>query len=660
MVRDIKYLELLSKTFPTIQSASTEIINLEAIMSLPKGTEHFVTDLHGEYESFDHVLRNASGVIKSKVDELFGSDVSVQDKKELCTLIYYPKRKLKLLKIDNKESLNDWYHKTLVLMIKVLSTVSFKYTRSKVRKALPKEYSYIIEELLNESMGERNKEKYIHSILDSIISTDSADCFIIAIAEVIQRLTIDSLHIIGDVYDRGPGAHIIMNTICSYHNCDIQWGNHDIIWMGAAAGSAACMANVVRISLRYANLETLEDGYGINLLPLATFAIDTYKEDLCMPFMPKIGKELVFSEKQKKIISKMHKAITIIQFKLEGQLINRRPDFHMEHRNLLDKIDFDRNRVLVHDDSVPEGYKEYPLCGGEMPTVNPKDPYKLNSEEQEIVDKLVMNFTNNPVLEKHIRCLYAKGSFYKVANGNLLFHGSLPMNPDGSFRKLEILGAFYCGKELYDKLDQLVRIAYFEDRDTRLKKYALDLMWYIWCGPVSPSFDKAKMTTFERYFIKDKKTHEEPKGAYYVLKEDPKVCDRILHEFGINQDNSHIINGHIPVKTLKGESPIKADGKLLVIDGGYAKAYQPETGIAGYTLIYNSFGLLLIQHQPFQSAEHVIKYGEDIISLKKVIEYIPKRKTVGDTDIGKDLAEQVKDLRQLLSAYKTGLIRENL
>lgn len=653
MVKDLKYLELLAKSFPSIQAASTEIINLEAIMNLPKGTEHFVTDLHGEYESFHHILRNASGVIKSKIDELFGSEMSDAEKRELCTLIYYPAEKLKLIRASHpEEEMPEWYHKTLILIMRVLETVSSKYTRSKVQKALPKEYSYIIQELLHESLGQRDKTRYVESILKTIISTGSADSFIIAISKVIQRLSIDSLHIIGDIYDRGPGAHIIMDTLCNYHNCDIQWGNHDVIWMGAAAGSAACMANVLRVSLRYANLETLEDGYGINLLPLATFAMDTYGEDPCSCFKPKVDEDTIYSSKQQRLIAQMHKAIAIIQFKLEGQLIRRRPEFKMENRMLLDKLDLEKGTLLL--DGV-----EYPMKDTFFPTVDPEDPYRLTKEEEVVVDKLMSNFVNNSKLSKHIRCLYSKGSLYKVCNSNLLYHASLPMNEDGSFKALSILGVEYSGKALYDKIDQIARIAYFEERDSYLKEYAQDFMWYMWCGPDSPSFDKSKMATFERYFLSDKSTHKEEKGVYYILKENKDVCEKILREFGIDSFHSHIINGHIPVKTLKGESPIKADGKLLVIDGGYAKAYQAETGIAGYTLIYNSYGLMLVQHQPFESTEKAITEGVDIISLNKIVEYIPKRTLVGDTDKGVELRSQVEDLMRLLSAYRNGLIRES-
>ena len=650
MAKDTKYLELLSKSFPTIQAASTEIINLEAILNLPIGTEHFVTDLHGEFEAFQHVLRNASGVIKRKVDELFGPELREQEKKELCTLIYYPELKLKLVKTKEKD-ISEWYKKNLVNLIKVLEVVASKYTRSKVRKALPKEYSYIIEELIHESLSDTNKHEYIFSILNTITSTGSADSFICAIAHVIQRLTIDNLHIIGDIYDRGPGAHKIMDLLCEYNNVDFQWGNHDLIWMGAASGSTPCIANVVRICLRYANLETLEDGYGINLLPLATFAMDTYGDDPCSCFRPKLDPNHKYTDRQVNMIAQMHKAISIIQFKIEGEVIRRRKEFGLQDRNLLEKINF-------ADGTVKLDGKDYPMLDMNFPTVDPAHPYRLSSEEKEIMNKLVFSFTNNPRLHKHIRYLYSKGSLYLVRNNNLLFHGSMPLNEDGSFREISILGKKYKGKALFDRVDQLVRDAYYQESDMKLKEFAMDYIWYLWCGPDASPFDKSKMATFERYFLADKETHKEIKGYYSKYKERVDICDMILEEFGLKGEHCHIINGHVPVKTKKGESPIKAGGKLLVIDGGFSKAYQSETGIAGYTLIYNSYGLLLAQHEPFKSVEKAVKEGVDIKSFTQVVEYVSKRTKVGDTDIGRILKQQIKELKALLAAYRSGIIFE--
>ncbi|MDD3034720.1 MAG: fructose-1,6-bisphosphatase [Bacteroidales bacterium] len=650
-MKDLKYLKLLSKSFPTISDAATEIINLEAILNLPKGTEHFLTDIHGEHEAFQHVIKNASGVIKKKVEDIFGHTLREWEKKELCTLIYYPEQKLKIIKA-REHDIDDWYKMILVRLLKVCENVSSKYTRSKVRKALPKEFSYIIQELMHESLNEPNKHGYVEAIISTIVSTGRSENFIVAISKLIQRMTIDSLHIIGDVYDRGPGAHIIMDILCDYHNVDIQWGNHDLVWMGAAAGSEACMANVIRMSLRYTNLTTLEDGYAINLMPLASFALEMYGEDPCTEFKPKMSEDEVVKQKQIKMISQMHKAISIIQFKLEGQLIERNPEMGMSERRLLHLIDYEKGTINLNG-------KVYQLKDKLFPTIDPKNPYELTEDERELVDKLIHSFTHSEKLRKHMRCIYANGSLYLVRNSNLLYHGSVPLNEDGSFRSVKIQGTDYSGKKLFDKIDQIVRQAYFEDKKTKEKRYGLDFIWYLWCGPSSPPFDKDRMATFERYFIADKETHKENKGHYFHLKDNREICEKILEEFGIRDEHSHIINGHIPVKTTKGESPIKADGKLLVIDGGYSKAYQPETGIAGFTLIYNSHGLQLIQHQPFVSTQQAIENGEDIISETTVLEFSNRRKLVRHTDIGKELMQQIDDLTKLLDAYRSGYLKED-
>lgn len=652
IISDLRYLQLLSRSFPTIADASTEIINLEAILNLPKGTEHFLTDIHGEYEAFQHVLKNASGAVKRKVNEIFGHTLRESEKKEICTLIYYPEEKLQLIK-EEETDLDDWYLITLNQLVKVCQNVSSKYTRSKVRKALPAEFSYIIQELLHESSVEPNKHAYINVIVSTIISTKRADDFIIAMCKLIQRLTIDSLHIVGDIYDRGPGAHIIMDTLCDYHNFDIQWGNHDILWMGAASGNDACIANVIRMSMRYANLATLEDGYGINLLPLATFAMDTYADDSCAIFAPKMNfADANYNEKTLRLITQMHKAITIIQFKLEAEIINRRPEFGMENRKLLHKIDFERG-VFVY-----EG-KEYELRDVNFPTIDPADPYRLTDEERELVDKIHASFMNSEKLKKHMRCLFTYGGMYLVCNSNLLYHASVPLNEDGSFKHVRIGKKEYWGHKLLQKTDQLIRTAYFDEDGSEEKNFALDYMWYMWCGPDAPSFDKDKMATFERYFVADKALHKENKGYYYTLRNRADICDSILTEFGVEPGpHSHIINGHVPVKTIKGERPIKADGKLLVIDGGFSKAYQPETGIAGYTLVYHSHGMQLVQHDPFQSRQKAIEEGQDIKSTTFVIEFNSQRMMVKDTDKGKQLVTQIQDLKKLLVAYRTGLIKE--
>ncbi len=653
ITNDLRYLQLLSRSFPTIADASTEIINLEAILNLPKGTEHFLTDIHGEYEAFQHVLKNGSGAVKRKVNEIFGNTLRESEKKELCTLIYYPEEKLERVKA-REEDLDDWYLITLHQLVKVCQNVSSKYTRSKVRRSLPKEFSYIIQELLHESSIEPNKHAYINVIISTIISTRRSDDFIIAMCNLIQRLTISSLHIVGDIYDRGPGAHIIMDTLCGYHNFDIQWGNHDILWMGAASGSYSCIANVIRMSLRYNNLGTLEDGYGINMLPLATFAMDTYADDPCEVFLPKIiAGDRDVSKKTIRLITQMHKAITIIQFKLEARIIDRRPEFGMDDRKLLHRIDREKGTITIDG-------KEYPLRDTHFPTVDPADPYRLTEEELELMEKIRNSFVNSEKMRKHMRCLFNHGAMYSICNSNLLFHASVPLNADGSLKTVTVMGKEYKGKSLLDRVDQLIRTAYYEEENTPEKQFATDYVWYLWCGKEAPSYDKEKMVTFERYFITDKTLHKEPKGHYYTLRNESHICDRLLDEFEVPGEDRHIINGHVPVKTIRGESPMKADGKLLVIDGGFSKAYQPETGIAGYTLIYHSHGLELVQHEPFQSAQKAIEEGQDIKSTTFVVQFTSKRRMVKDTDKGAKLKTQIRDLKELLTAYRNGYIKESV
>lgn len=650
VISDLRYLNLLSKKFPTIAQACTEIINLEAILELPKGTEHFLTDIHGEYEAFQHVLKNASGSVRRKVDEIFEQTLREAEKRELCTLIYYPQEKLDRVKSTEKY-LDEWYLVTLHQLIRVCQNISSKYTRSKVQKALPQEFSYILQELLHESQTGPNKQDYVKGIISTIIEIGRADEFIIAMCNLIQRLVIDSLHIVGDIFDRGPGAQIIMDTLCDYHNVDVQWGNHDILWMGAAAGNDCCIANILRMAMRYGNLSTIEDGYGINILPLATFAMETYEQDPCERFLLQSSGSK-HSEKTTRLITQMHKAITIIQLKLEGQTIKRRPEFKMEHRLLLNQIDY--NLGIFTQDG-----KSYPLRDSFLPTIDPDDPYKLSEEEAVVVNKLHHSFRNSEKLRKHIRWLYAHGSMYLIRNSNLLFHASIPLNADGTFKEVSIAGKNYKGKQLLDKVDQLIRTAYLDDLHDEPNRFAIDFMWYLWCGPDSPAFDKDKMATFERYFIEDKELSKEKKGYYYELRNEESVCDMILEEFGIHNDlHAHIINGHIPVKTIKGEQPVKAGGKLLVIDGGFSKAYQSETGIAGYTLIYHSRGLQLTQHEPFQSTQKAIEEGADIISTNFLLEFNSQRMRVRNTDMGKELIHQIDDLKKLLYAYRNGLIKE--
>ena len=653
IIDDVKYLQLLARNFPNVAAASSEIINLEAILNLPKGTEHFLSDVHGEYEAFQHVLKNASGTVKRKVEEIFAHSLRDQEIKDLCTLIYYPEEKLRLIK-KQEEDMDDWYRITLNRLVKVCQNVSSKYTRSKVRKALPKNFEYIIQELLHESSSDHNKEAYLEVIISTIISTRRADAFIAAMCNLIQRLCIDSLHIVGDIYDRGMGAHIIMDTLCDYHNFDIQWGNHDVLWMGAAAGNTACIANVIRMSMRYANLSTLEDGYGINLLPLATFAMDVYKDDPCTQFQPLLSEinDNKPDEKTQRLIAQMHKAIAIIQFKLEAEIIRRHPEYKMDDRLLLDKIDFKKGTVKI-------GGKDYQMLDCNMPTVNPANPYELTNEERDIMDKIVASFLNSEKLRKHMHCLYSNGSMYLVSNSNLLFHASIPLNADGSFKHVQIGQKEYWGKNLLQKADRMLRTAYYEYHDKQRKRDAMDYVWYLWCGADTPTFDKSKMATFERYFVADKETYKEEKGHYYELRDQAEVCDNILREFGIEPGtHSHIINGHVPVRTIKGEKPVKADGKLLVIDGGFSKAYQPTTGIAGYTLVYHSHGFELVQHEPFESREKAIKEGLDIKSTIFLVDYTRKRMMVKDTDKGREIREQINELQKLLVAFRSGLVQE--
>ena len=649
---DLRYLQLLSRSFPTIVAASTEIINLEAILNLPKGTEHYLADLHGEYEAFQHVLRNTSGNIKRKVREIFGDSLSKQEQKEICTLIYYPEQKLELIKEEFAKSiLNDWYFTTINRLVMVCREVSSKYTRSKVRKTLPEGFSYIIQELLHESATEPNKQAYVDVIVRTIISTGRADDFIIAISELIQRLVIDHLHILGDVFDRGPSPDKIMDILCSYHNFDIQWGNHDILWMGAASGNDCCIANVVRLALRYANQSVLEDGYGINVLPLATFAMETYANDDCTQFIPINNEGNPFNEKTIRMIAQMHKAISIIQFKLEAEIIKRNPEYEMDDRMLLHHIDFEHGTITING-------KQYTLNDTYFPTIDPQNPYALTQEEEEIVAKLHNSFISSEKLKRHMICLFRNGCIYTVMNSNLLFHASIPLNEDGSLKNVTIDGMLYKGEELFKKVGTLLREAYFGDEKSEHHLYALDYVWYLWCGKNSPAFDKDKMATFENYFIDDKDAQKETKGFYYQLRDREDICDMILDEFGVTGSHRHIINGHVPVRTLKGEQPIKANGKMMVIDGGFSKAYQPKTGIAGYTLVYHSRGFQLVQHEPYTSIEQAVREGHDIKSTTQLVELSTHRMMVKDTDKGREIQTQINDLYKLLFAYRSGLIQE--
>lgn len=646
-----RILELLSKSFGNISAAGTEIINLEAILNLPKGTEHFVADVHGEHEAFQHILKNASGNIKRKVQELFAGTLRDEEIRKLCSLIYYPGRKLEYIK-SSETDLDDFYRVTLNQLVKVLQSVSSKYTRSKVRKSLPQEFAYIIEELLHENPDGENKQSYYSKIIETIISIGQADSFVKAICRVIQCLSIDQLHILGDIYDRGPGAHIILDTLLRYKDYDIQWGNHDALWMGAAAGNECCIANVLRISLRYANMATLEDGYGINLMPLATFAMEAYGDDDCAIFEPKTPSDAdAPSSKNRRLIARMHKAISVIQFKIEARMIDKYPEWDMADRKLLHKIDFENGTVEVDG-------KRYKMLDTNFPTVNPADPYALTEDEDDLMRKLVHSFKMSDKLKAHIGLFFSHGCMYGIFNSNLLFHASVPLNPDGSLKQVRLRDHYYCGRELLHRMGLLMRSAFNNDTPADLREYASDYYFYAWCGPDSPLFDKSKMATFERYFLTDKEPRHEEKGYYYKLRENPEVCDRILDAFGVSGEHRHIINGHVPVKAGEGENPIKAGGRLMVIDGGFAKAYHNTTGIAGYTLVFHSRGFELVQHEPFTSADEAIKLGTDIKSTTRIVELNQHRMRVRDTDKGSELQGQIDELKDLLYAYRHGLIKE--
>ncbi len=649
--RDMHYLRLLSNSFPNIAAASTEIINLEAILNLPKGTEHFLADLHGESQAFQHVLKNASGNIRRKVSELFKGDIRETERRELCTLIYYPEEKLELIKAA-EEDIDDWYHITIHRLVSVCRDVSSKYSRSKVRKSLPEEFSYIIEELLHERTDDIDKAAYVNVIVDTIISTGRADDFIVALCNVIQRLAIDQLHILGDIFDRGPGAHIILDTLRQYHSWDIQWGNHDMLWMGAAAGNNACICNVLRLSLRYANLTTIEEAYGINLVPLATFAMEIYENDPCEEFIPKLMAGNTMEEKYIRLTAQMHKAISVIQFKKEAQIFKRRPEWGMLDRCVLDHIDYKRG-VFVIDG------QEYEMRSNNFPTIDPQNPCELTPGETQLMERLHHSFRVSEKLQKHVKMLLSHGCMYTICNQNLLFHASCPLNADGTLKEVELYnGKRYSGKELMHNIGMLVRAAFENDTDKDLRLFARDYFLYLWCGKDSPLFDKSKMATFERYFLSDKATFKEEKGNYFQLRDSEEICDRILDAFGVAGSNRHIINGHVPVHASKGENPIKANGKLMVIDGGFSEAYHKETGIAGYTLVYHSRGFQLVQHEPFMNVSDAIMRGLDIKSTTQLVELSAHRMRVADTDKGTELRSQIEDLRQLLYAYRHGIIKE--
>ena len=650
---ELRYLRLLARQYPTVQAASTEIINLQAILNLPKGTEHFISDIHGEYEAFNHILNSCSGVVKEKLDELFGTSLPRSERDELSTLIYYPEEKLALIAKQTSD-LNEWYRITLHRLIEVCRWVSSKYTRSKVRKALPKDYAYIIDELLHTHYDEADKRDYYENIINTIIDIDQAPSFIEAVCEVIKRMAVDHLHIVGDIFDRGPRADVVMDALLNYHSVDIQWGNHDILWMGAASGSRTLVATVLANSIHYNNLDVIETGYGISLRPLSIFANEVYKDCDTHRFAVKLtGPDAdQYSEKDKLLSARMHKAITIILFKLEGQKLVRCPEFNMSDRLLLDKIDYDTKSITISGVT-------YPLEDCDFPTVDPADPYALTPEESQVIDQLTASFQRSEKLQQHIRFLYSKGGLYKVFNGNLLFHGCIPMAEDGSFLKFTIGGKERSGREFLDYAEKTARKAYYDKPGSPERQFGMDFLWWLWAGRNSPIFGRDRMTTFERRLIKDEGAWTEPKNCYYTLYNDPEVCERILKEFGLEGPHCHIINGHIPVKAKKGESPIKGGGRLIVIDGGFCKAYQPTSGIAGYTLIYNSRNIRIVSHQPFEGRLEAIRYSHDIANNSLIFERMDARVKIAETDIGKKLQAQANDLRRLLEAYRAGAVTED-
>ena len=657
MITKDKYLRLLAKEYPTAAKTVTEIINLEAIMNLPKATEHFISDLHGEYDAVQHVLRNGSGNVKEKIREIFQGRLSTREMNQLATIVYYPEDKIDMIvdSLESEEEINEFYSLTLLRITELCAFTVSKYTRSKARKAIPADYAYIIEELLFKDTIMTNKEDYYEKIIKTVISLDRAPELIAAISHVIQRLVVDHLHVVGDIYDRGPFPDKIIDTFMDGHELDIQWGNHDVLWMGAASGSAACMANVIRICARYNNLEIIEDAYGISLRPLITFAEMVYKEDRYEPFMPKINTEdesKIFPEELRQI-AKMNQAISIIQFKLEGEIIKRHPEFDMADRMVLDFINYETGTVKLDG-------KEYPMLCDYFPTVDPADPYRLTEEERLVVERLMTGFLNSERLQKHVQFLFSKGSMYLSYNDNLLFHGCVPLNPDGSFMELPIANVKYSGKALLDKYEEVLRKGYLNREGKKHNVRILDLIWYLWEGKASSLFGKDKMTTFERLYVAEKETHIEKKNLYYEQRDNVELSHKILKEFGLDPNKGHIINGHTPVKEKIGENPLKADGKLIVIDGGFSKAYQNTTGLAGYTLLYNSFGMQLVSHQPFTSRQDAIENEKDIVSTRRIVDKELERKTVRQTDVGKKLTQQVIDLQQLLRAYKSGEIVEDL
>lgn len=655
---DERYLNLLSEKFPNEQAVITELINLRAILSLPKGTEHFVSDLHGESMAFIHMIKNASGVVRKKVDEVYGDTLPEQEKRALCALIYYPDERIEYERTVQPD-MNAWYKLRLSQVVEIARAVTIKYSRSKVEKLLPENYAYVIRELLHETnLEQHDRQTYYNAIINAIIETGCAEQLIIAISYLIHSLTIDTLHIVGDIFDRGPGASKILDVLSTVRDYDIQWGNHDIEWMGAMAGNQALLATVLRVSIRYANIETLEEGYGINLLPLANFAMTVYGDDPCTIWQTKDFENNPRLTRSAQLMAKMHKAISIIQFKLEGQIVRRHPEWHMDDRAVLEKCTMYKGQWTM-DGQV--------LLDQNLPTIDPKDPYALSQEEADLMAQLTRSFRKSEKMQRHLRMLYEHGSLYLVRNGFLLYHAAIPLNADGSFTETDVCGQRVSGKALMDRTDAIIRQAYYGTG--KAKEDALDYMLYLWEGANSPLYNKDKMTTFERYFINvpsDKvqgtkdDPHYERKGAYFSLADDEKICEQILKEFGLSPATGRIVNGHVPVRTIKGETPMRANGKRFVIDGGFSKPYQEKTGIAGYTLIYNSHGIQLVEHESFESREQAILSGSDIHNRTLLKDFTGQRMRIKDTDKGKELLEQINALEQLLACYRNGSLRERV
>ena len=669
---DERYIRLLSEKFRNEQRVITEIINLRAILSLPKGTEHFVSDLHGASSAFIHMIKNASGVVRKKVDEVYSDTLSEEEKRAICALIYYPDERIELIKrfyageqtdeilklnsqISNLPTLEEWYRRRLHQVVNIARAVTIKYSRSKVHKLLPADYAYIIEELLHETnLEQHDRQTYYNAIIDAIIETGCADQLIIVTSYLIHSLTIDTLHIVGDIFDRGSGAAKILDVLSTVRDYDIQWGNHDIEWMGAMNGNLALLATVLRVSIRYANIETLEEGYGINLLPLANFAMTIYGDDPCTIWQTKDFDNNPRLTRSAQLMAKMHKAISIIQFKLEGQTVLRHPEWHMDHRALLDKIDYVNGTITLPTANGQQLTAK--LLDTNLPTIDPNDPYALSAYEQDLMNQLWRSFRKSEKMRRHLRMLYEHGSLYLVRNGFLLYHAAIPLNADGTFSEAEVCGQRVSGKALFDRTDEIIRQAYYGEG--KAKQDALDYLLYLWEGEFSPLYNKDKMTTFERYFIADKGPHEEKKGAYFTLADDERVCENILREFGLDPATGRIVNGHVPVRTIKGETPLRANGKRFVIDGGFSKPYQEKTGIAGYTLIYNSHGIQLVEHESFESREQAVLSGSDIHNRMLLQDFSGRRMRIKDTDKGKELLEQIASLEQLLQAYRNGSLRE--